>query len=171
MKKNILLTGPPRIGKTSMIKEIINMINKEMVCGFYTQEIKVGGKRVGFAITGLGGEIGVLAHIDIKSNKRVGKYKVKIDDLEKIALKEIEKQNKVIIIDEIGKMELFSDKFKQAVTYALNSKSMVLGTIGMIEDRFVKEIKDRVDTTIIRLNRDNYQKVKEELLNRCLMFY
>jgi nucleoside-triphosphatase THEP1 len=164
MIKNILLTGPPRVGKTTLIKEIINKINKENICGFYTEEIKAAGKRVGFAIKGLGGEIGILAHIDAKSSKKVGKYKVKLDDLEKIAVKEIKKQNKLIIIDEIGKMELFSNKFKYAVTSALNSKNMVLGTIGMIEDEFVKEIKNRLDTIILTLTKNNYSQIKEELL-------
>jgi nucleoside-triphosphatase len=164
MIKNILLTGPPRVGKTTLIKEIISKINKEKICGFYTEEIKARGKRVGFAIRGLDGETGILAHIDVKSNKKVGKYKIKLDDLEKIAVKEIEKGNNLIIIDEIGKMELFSNKFKQAVTSALNSKSIVVGTIGMIEDKFVKEIKNRVDVTIINLTRDNYQQVKDIII-------
>lgn len=171
MKKNILLTGPPGVGKTTMIKEIIKQINEKELCGFYTEEIRKEGKRVGFIIKGLGGKEGILAHINIKSNKKVGKYGVKIEELEEIGVKEIEKQKKVIIIDEIGKMELFSSKFKQAVISALNSNNMVLGTIGMIDDKFVKEIKERSDTIIINLGKENYQEVKETVYKLCLTSY
>jgi len=163
MEKNILITGAPRIGKTTLIKEVIKKIAKENLCGFYTEEIREKDKRVGFVIKGIGNAEGILAHIDTKSNYKVGKYRVKIEDLEKIGVKEIEKGNKLIIIDEIGKMELFSKRFKHAVTSALNSKSMVVGTIGMIEDKFIKEIRNRPDTTILTLTKENYQRLKEAI--------
>lgn len=163
MNKNILLTGQPGCGKTTLIKELIKEIDKEKLCGFYTEEIRRGGKRVGFSIKGLGQEEGILANVEIKSPYKVGKYYVQLKDLERIGVSEIEKQTRLIIIDEIGKMELFSDRFKEAVVSSLNSKSMVLGTIGMIEDKFIQQIKNREDTTILNLSRDNYQKIKDKI--------
>lgn len=99
MKKNILLTGLPGIGKTTLIKEIISEISKEKICGFYTQEIRNDeGKRVGFVIKGLEGKEGILAYVEAKSHYKVGKYKVLLKDLEQIGVKEIEKRNSIIIM-------------------------------------------------------------------------
>ena len=166
MIKNIFLTGKPRCGKTTLIMEILEQL-KPNGNGFYTQEILKNGKRLGFKITTLNGKEGILAHIEIKSPYRLGKYKINIKDFENIGVRSILdslKENKITVIDEIGKMELHSDKFKKAVKIALKSKNKVLGTIMVKSNPFCDEIKKRKDTKILYLTRKNKEKIKKEII-------
>jgi nucleoside-triphosphatase len=165
MIKNILISGRPGSGKTTLIKEILKELKLKAV-GFYTQEIRENGKRIGFKIINLAGKEGILAHKDIKSPYSVSKYKVKIEDLEKIGVKAILeglKGKNLIVIDEIGKMELFSEKFKKAVLKALNSKNKVLATIKLTSDPFSNKIKKRKDSQIFYLKKENFPEIKKEI--------
>jgi len=163
--KNILLTGRPGIGKTSIIKEVINSLKLD-AGGFYTKEIREGGVRKGFEIITLNGRKGILAHIDCKSPYRVSKYGVNIKDLEEIAAPAIEdalKNKECIIIDEIGRMELYSPKFCSLVKKALDSEKKVLGTIQARHNEFLDSIRKREDTKIMELTFENKKKIIEEI--------
>lgn len=163
---NYLLTGPPRCGKTTIIKEIIDRLG-ESARGFYTQEMRAKGQRVGFSLRTLSGLEGILSHIDVKSKYRVGKYGVDLDALDKIGSKEIEQalaQNKIIIIDEIGKMELFSSRFKDLVLKALDSENPVVGTIMLVKHPFADQIKRRKDVKIV----DTSKRSKTEMVDDIL---
>ena len=165
MIKNIFITGKPGCGKTTLIMEILKELNLK-AGGFYTQEIREKGIRKGFKIISLDGKEGILAHVSIKSPFRVSKYGVNIKDLEEIGVKSILegiKENKIIIIDEIGKMELFSERFRKAVWDALESKNKVLGTIKMTRDSFTDKIRKRKDTKIFYLKRENRKRIKNEI--------
>jgi len=167
MIKNIFITGKPGCGKTTLIKEISEKL-KPKIFGFYTEEIREKEKRVGFKIKTLDKKEGILAHIKFKSRYKVGKYKVNLKDLEEIGVKALEKgikEKKIVLIDEIGKMELFSEKFKKAVLKALNSENKVLGTIILKRNPFCDKIKQRKDTKIFYLKKENFQKVKKEIEN------
>jgi nucleoside-triphosphatase len=83
--KNILFTGVPGIGKSTIIEKIVQRINRSKT-GFYTREIRASGRRVGFAITTLDGKHGTLAHIDIPGRIRVGRYGVNLPDIDLIAV-------------------------------------------------------------------------------------
>ena len=166
MIKNIFITGLPGCGKTSLIMEILKELNLN-AGGFYTQEIRERGIRKGFKIITLNNKEGILAHVNIKSLFKVSKYKVNIKDLEEIGVKSISdalKEDKIIIIDEIGKAEMYSEKFKQAVLSALNNKNKVLGTIKMTPDPFTDKIKNRIDTKIFYLTKKNWGKIKKEII-------
>ena len=165
MIKNIFITGKPGCGKTTLIKEISEKL-KSKIFGFYTEEIREKGKRVGFKIKTLNKKEGILAHIKFKSKYQVGKYKVNLKDLEEVGVGALEKaieKKKIILIDEIGKMELFSEKFKKVVLKALNSENKVLGTIMLKRDPFCDQIKQRKDIKIFYLERENFQKIKKEI--------
>jgi nucleoside-triphosphatase len=177
MIKNFLITGKPGSGKTTLIKEILKEINLP-INGFYTEEIRENGERRGFKIVSLDGKEGILAHQNFKSQLRVSKYGVNLNDLEEIGIKAILKalkEGKICLIDEIGKMELFSEKFKKAVLFALESKNCVLGTIKLTNDLFISKIKKRKDTKIFYLTKENREKIKEEIkrliLNSCLFYF
>lgn len=165
--KNIFISGRPGCGKTTLIMEILKELNLN-ASGFYTQEIRERGQRKGFKIINLDGKEGILAHVNIESPYRVNKYKVNIKDLEEIGVNSILealKKDQIVVIDEIGKMELFSEKFKMAVLAALDSKNKVLGTIKFKRDHFTDKIKKRKDAKIFYLRRENFQEIKEKIKN------
>jgi nucleoside-triphosphatase len=164
--KNILISGPPGCGKTTLIKEILKDL-KTKAGGFFTEEIREGGERKGFKIITLDKKEGILAHENIKSNFRVSRYGVNLKDLEEIGVPSVLKaidERKIVVIDEIGKAELFSEKFKEAVFKALNSKNKVLGTIKISKDPFTEKIREREDTKIFYLKKEEREKIKEEIL-------
>ncbi len=163
--KNILITSKPGCGKTTLIIEILKELNLK-ASGFYTSEIRVHGKRKGFSIVTLSGKRGILAHQNIRSEKRVSKYGLNLKDLEELGVSSIFrglKKGDLIIIDEIGKMEIFSKRFQKVVLQALNSKSQVLGTIGIHSDPFLDRIRNRKDTIILKLSTANRSEIKRKI--------
>lgn len=164
MQPHILLTGKPRVGKTTLLKRIIQDLKS---CGgFYTEEIiKEGRRRIGFKIKTLDGKEGILAKEGLKSRYRLGKYGINLEDLEKIGVGTIENtlnDKEIVVIDEIGKMELFSQKFKDIVLKALGSDKRVIGVIHRGRLGFLNAIKSRKDVLCFKVNLDNHK----ELLNK-----
>jgi len=155
MKKNILVTGRPRVGKTTLIKYAAEILG-ERAGGFYTEEIKGEGVRgrEGFQIITLDGREGILARVGYRSRFNVGLYGVNLKDLEEIGVRSIIDaiQNRDwILVDEIGKMEEYSQKFKKAVLTALDSPKNLLATIREHDSVYTAAIKSRRDVTILRL--------------------
>lgn len=162
MKKNILITGYPKTGKTTLIKALIENCSKTLA-GFYTEEImNTKGIRVGFRIITLSSEEpGVLAHTKIKTGWKVGKYFVDVNEFERIILPELSLEADMIVIDEIGKMELFSENFKEKLVECLD-KGNVVATITMKGGgKFVKEIKNREDSELYYITEKNRNKISK----------
>jgi nucleoside-triphosphatase len=148
MKRVLLLTGQPGTGKTALIKEALTRTEIK-AGGFYTEEIRAGGIRQGFRIITLDGQEAILAHINISSPYRVSKYRVDTDALERVAvpaLRRAVKESGLIVIDEIGKMELLSPQFRDAVMQAVNSGKKVLGTVMFNPHPFTDDIKRHLKT-------------------------
>jgi len=159
--KNILICGRPGVGKTTLMKKVAKNLG-EKASGFYTEEIREEKGRVGFKIKNLEGKEGILAHINCKSPYRVGKYKVNLKEFEEISLSSIErgiKEEKIIIIDEIGKMELYSKKFRQVVIQALDSPNNVIATIPAYKNEFLEKIRQRRDVEIHEVTEENREKL------------
>lgn len=145
MHTKILLTGHPGCGKTTLIREVIAQIPGP-ITGFYTQEMRSAGRRVGFALLTLDGRQSVLAHVDIRGSHRIAKYGVDIaiiDELAVPALYQGMEENGLIVIDEIGPMEILSPRFRQAVLDVLESPVRVLGTIVKRSIPFIDALKAR----------------------------
>ena len=165
--KNLLLTGPPRCGKTRLIEEVVKMLPCENG-GFYTGEIKEGGRRVGFSIKTLDGKEGVLSHVGIKGRHRVGRYGVNMKNLEGIAvasLLEAARNRRLIAIDEIGRMELLSPEFREAVLICLDCPAPVLGTIMEARNPFADAVKTRSDVQLIRVTQENRDNLPDKLVS------
>jgi len=160
--KNVFITGLPCVGKTTLIKEAC-LPYLDKVGGFYTEQLIENKKREGFIIKTFSNEQRLFAKKGLKSPYKVGKYGVDIKALEDLGIKAIQEaidNNKIIIIDEIGSMEIFSEKFRQILFVALNSKNKLLATIRYKSQPFTDEIKKYQNTTVITLTRDNFLEVK-----------
>jgi nucleoside-triphosphatase len=163
---NIFLTGHPGVGKTTIIKKLIEKL-KIPAGGFYTEEIRENNMRMGFAVATLSGFKGVLAHRNFKSRYKVGQYGVGVYTLNRIGVKEIQMclmEKKLIVIDEVGKMELLSPQFQAVVEKALDADNPVLGTLTLARHPFVQKITSRDDVKITEVTKDNREKVFKTLL-------
>jgi nucleoside-triphosphatase len=165
-KKNIFLTGAPSSGKTTVIKKVIRGMPLP-ANGFYTEEERIAGKRVGFLMKTLDGRKGYLAHQDIRSDFHIRRYGVSIENIETIAVPSLVPVSRnVIVLDEIGKMECFSEVFKQAAIAALDSPNIVLGTITFGGDDFILGIKKRGDMEIHEVTPENRDSLPDLILKK-----
>jgi nucleoside-triphosphatase len=173
MGKTILLTGRPRVGKTTIIKEVVKRLPGR-AGGFYTEEIKECGQRQGFRIVTLDGQEGILAHVNVRSRHRVSRYGVDVADLERVGVTAIQHAivaSDYIVIDEIGKMELFSTAFKEAVLAAVESDKWVLGTIMLGSHPWADAIKSRPQVNLVKItkaNRDTAVQIVLDSLSKGL---
>jgi len=165
----IIIAGAPGTGKTTLIKKIYKL-NPSKFSGFWTEEIRERGKRVGFRIVRTDGKTGILSHVDIESPYKVGKYGVNLEEFEKLVLPILENPWGTLLIDEIGKMELFSKKFQQAVEKIMfRSKTGVVATIP-IKDVHPLVRKIRKKFSPIELTMENRESVFQLLKDRIFKF-
>jgi len=165
MKQVYLLTGKPGTGKTSLIKKAVAGISGQ-AGGFYTEEIRSGGTRQGFRLVTLAGQHTILAHTEIQSSHRVSRYGVDIESLDRVgvsALNQAAKECPLVVIDEIGKMELFSADFREAVLRIITSGKKVLGTIMSSPSPWADNIKRQPQVRLIEVTRANHHQVLAEL--------
>lgn len=165
-KKNILITGAPGVGKTTLIKKISQELKDSHPAGFFTSEIRKKGIREGFELESLDGRTAILSHTGIKSPYRIGKYRVDVKCFEEFlgAIPFFDLETGLIIIDEIGKMECMSEKFTELIERILDSGKPVLATIGLKGAGLVAEIKKRDDVRLFDLSTGNRDPLLTEIL-------
>jgi len=162
-----LLTGSPGTGKTTVVRQAIASSGAK-AGGFYTEEIRTRGVRQGFKIITLDGQEARLAHVDTPGRYRVSKYGVDVESLESIGVSAINRavdNSDLIVIDEIGKMELFSSRFRDAVLSAIESNKKVLGTVMLSAHPFADYVKRHPNVKIVRLTRSNHEAALKEILD------
>jgi len=173
MKTKILITGPPRSGKSTLIVRLIKYISKRQITayGFLTPEVREGNNRIGFDI------------VDIKTKDReklarkrnfntkhhVGKYCVFIEKFEKF-LSHFEnikfQQDDLIIIDEIGKMELFSKKFQEFIIKIFASNISIIATIGLTVKHSIKDhLLNLPNVKLFNLNSQNFHRTYQKIIS------
>jgi nucleoside-triphosphatase len=164
--KNILITGLPGVGKTTLIIEIAKALKDFHPAGFYTREISEEGVRKGFELISLDGRKGLLSHTDIDSPYRVGKYRVDIYGFERFleSIPFFEAKVSLLIIDEIGKMECLSEKFKRILKEMLDSQKWVIGTIALKGSGLISEVKNRQDVKLFEMTKKNRHRLLLETL-------
>jgi nucleoside-triphosphatase len=167
MDKNILITGTPGVGKTTALKRIVSQLKEGTAGGFWSSEIRERGQRVGFAIETLDGQRGILAHTQQDRGPRVGRYRVNVYDVERIAVPSMvtaRERGLLVVVDEIARMELFSSSFRTEIAQCLGERC-VLGTLQMRRDPFLDEVRKRPDVSLIELTPQNRDLVPREILS------
>ena len=167
----ILLTALPRTGKSTAIKKIIQMLGIKNCGGFFTEEVKENGERVGFRIRTLGGKESLLAHVNIESEYKISRYGVDLAAFETVCLKELKNaiandSVKYIIIDEIGPMQLFSDEYKKILSKLLKSKKQVIGTIFMNSYEWLDDFKKKEGIELIEITFDNRDELPLQIVEK-----
>jgi len=173
--RSFFLTGRPGIGKTTVLLKIVKIIEEEglKVGGIISREVRKGGSRIGFKLIDLNsGREGWLAHVKQPEGPRVGKYRVCMEDLESIGVEAIlnaVEEADIIVIDEVGPMEMFSERFKKAVAKALNSEKIVLGTVHYrIKDSFAAKVKAKGEVKVIEVTIGNREALSENVVHKIL---
>jgi len=176
--KAIFLTGRPGVGKTTVVLRAVELLRAEgaRVGGMISREVREGGRRVGFEIIDLAtGRRGWLAHVNQPTGPRLGKYRVNLADLEGVgvaAIREAVEGADLVVIDEVGPMELFSREFVRAVEEALASGKPVLGTIhhrarGPLLDAIRRDPAVKIITVTLQ-NRDGLPEQVAGMLRELL---
>ena len=176
MKKRVLLlAGSPGVGKTTVLLRAVESLktNGYGVGGMISREVRSAGVRVGFEVLDLSNDRrGWLAHVNQPSGPQVGKYRVNLEDLNNIGAEAIMKAAErcdVIAIDEVGPMELFSGKFKEAVRRAVECGRVVVGVVHWkARDRLIEEVTAREDVEIIQVTLGNRDNLHESVAGKAM---
>lgn len=165
MRRRILLTGPPGCGKTTAVRKVADLL-RGAASGFYTDEVRDDkGQRIGFQVISLDGKRGELARKDPGPGPRVGSYRVNVKAFEEIALPSLEVEaGRVLLIDEIGKMECCSEEFVRRVEKAFEADTSILATIPLRGGgAFIESIRRRLDAETVLVTRENRDALPEQL--------
>ncbi|MGW2408469.1 nucleoside-triphosphatase [Streptomyces sp. NPDC001739] len=173
MPTRILLEGRPGAGKTTVVRRLAALLRARRVVGFTTEEIRQGPTRAGFALEALeGGPRAVLAHVDFPGPPRVGRYGVDLGVMERLALPPLRTAaaspvpEELVLIDELGRMELACTEFQNTVRYLFESDIDIVATVHAKNDPFTDALKQRADTELIQVTRANRDALPTDLAAR-----
>lgn len=163
----LFLTGPPGIGKTTVVRKVVSGLAGRRIRGFLTDEIRAARGRQGFRIESLEGHSAILAHVSIRSPCRVGRYGVDIAALDRIvdASLKIDENVEAYLVDEIGKMECCSPRFVEAVQTLLDAGCLLVATIALTGRGLIAAMKARPDVEIWTVSRENRDGLPERILD------
>lgn len=166
LMRKLLITGAPGVGKTTLITKLAIGLERYKPVGFYTTEIREGGTRRGFEFVDLDGNRGILAHVDLMSDVRVGRYGVDVPGFESF-LRSIPFEDRAgapVIVDEIGRMECASDAFRALIGELMTSGRLLVATIAKRGGGLVAKIKDDPSIELIDITRANRDSTASDLL-------
>jgi nucleoside-triphosphatase len=173
--QRIFLTGEPGCGKTTVVRRAVDKLAALglKVGGMLSGEVREGDMRVGFSVQDIiTHERGVLADVGRSAGPRVGKYTVNIRDLERIGAGAIQRAIRaadVVILDELGPMELHSPRFIESVRLALSSQKHVLGTIHKRANHpFIIEVKSNPRCAILEVTRETRGNLPSMIVARII---
>ncbi len=164
-----LVSGPPGVGKSTAVSRVVLKLKSAgvIVGGCTTSEKRSGGARTGFEIRDLtSGRAGELASATSKVGPRVGRYRVNLDDIASVGAAGLEaaaSSSEVIIIDEVGPMELVSPEFRRAVRRCVDSGKPLLAVVHeRLDDDVLNELRTRADSTYT-ISIENRDEMTEEI--------
>jgi nucleoside-triphosphatase len=168
----LLLEGRPGIGKTTVARRLLTLLQEAgvPVGGFTTGELRTGGHREGFVVEAVSGAREVLAHVDLPGPPRVGRYGVDLAALERVALPALREPGAggVVVVDELGRMELASAAFRTAVVDLLGRDVAVVATVHQTRDRFTDALRRRPDIRVVRVTQATRDALPEQLVDRLV---
>lgn len=128
----LLVTGAPGVGKTTLVRRVVDRLEGVRVTGYTTGEIREEGRRLGFRFVPLGGDARTMAHVDLPGPSRVGRYGVDVAAIDAVAGAVLAPPADVdlYVVDEIGGMECPSERFVAAMRTLLDTDGRVLATIA-----------------------------------------
>jgi nucleoside-triphosphatase len=162
----VLLEGRPGIGKTTVARRLVGLLRDAGVPlgGFVTDEIRVRGRREGFMVEAVSGDRGVLAHVAMPGPPRVGRYGVDPPTFERIALPALAAPEPgVVVVDELGKMELASAAFRDTVSALWDRDVAVVATVQLHHHPFTDALKARPDVRLLRVTEQGRDALPERL--------
>ncbi len=172
MPPRLLLEGRPGVGKTTVARRVVGLLQGQgvPVTGFTTEEIRRGRRREGFAVETIEGQRETLAHLDLPGPPRVGRYGVDLAAFERVVLPVLEEVPKarVVVIDELGKMELASAPFRTAVGRLFREEVSLVATVHVFRDEFTDALKRRGDVEVMRISASNRDSLPEEIVARLI---
>ncbi|MBI4644367.1 MAG: NTPase [Deltaproteobacteria bacterium] len=164
-KPRILLTGPPRCGKTTVVQKVMARFPGQ-AAGFYTREVREKGERVGFEIVTLDGQVAWLSHVSFPGPQRVGKYGVNLENLHRVGLPALEVTPGIdlVVVDEIGKMECLSPHFVEALERVWTAAVPLLLTVAEKGGGYIQRVKEKPDKILITVTPSNRDELPERIL-------
>src|SRR5512139_3493488 len=168
MKKNLLITGRPGVGKTTLIMRIAEALKEFHPVGFFTREIRARGAREGFELISLDGRKAILSHQDVVGPYRVGKYGVDLDGFKEFlaTIPFFGSGTPLILLDEIGKMECLFKPFQSLVVEILGSEKTLIATVAVGGTGFMEGIKARKDVSLFEVTLQNRDTLHLEILSK-----
>ena len=164
--KNLLLTGPPGCGKTTVLERVLEHLGELRLAGFLTLELREHGQRVGFEAVGLGGQRAILAHVRFQSLVSVGRYGVEPDRLVPLIDEELNRPLRTVdayLIDEIGKMECHCPQFIEATRRLLEGPVPLVASIALRGGGFIAEVKNHPDVQVVEVTQGNRQSLPGQI--------
>jgi nucleoside-triphosphatase len=166
----LLIAARPGAGKTTVLGRLAELLREAGVplSGFLTRELRQHGRRVGFELETFAGERGVLAHVELPGPPRVGRYGVDLEAFEGLALPAIERrgEKQVVLVDELGKMELASKRFREATVALFDDHVPIVATVQMSPHPFTARLKRRAEVETLALTSATRDRLPGELAQR-----
>jgi nucleoside-triphosphatase len=168
MGRTLLLTGRPGVGKTTVIKAVAESLGVQ-AGGFYTEEIRGPGGRKGFRLVTLDGQEAVMAHVDLRGRgrPRVSRYGVDVAAIERVgvaALRRAMQAGQIVVVDEIGKMELFCGPFKDVVLQAVGGPHTMLATVMAQPNPWVEGLRAMPNVALWTVTMKNRNGVAKRVM-------
>jgi len=177
LKRVLLLTGSPGVGKSTVLWRLVGALRAKgyQVGGMISREMRSNGTRVGFEVTDLSsGRRGVLADVSMLKGPHVGRYRVNLEDLDSVGAVSIAnavENSNVVVIDEIGPMELFSLAFQDAVRRAVESLKLVVGVAHWkARSKLIDEVRGRPDAMLYQVTFENRETLHRLVVEKAIEF-